>query len=37
MRWHFVVVALVILALGYYLGGKFPGYLTKFSGGLVSG
>lgn len=37
MDWrHFLFLAL-ILVLGYWLGTKFPGYLSKFTGGMVSG
>ncbi len=31
------IMLLIILILGYWLGTKFPGYLTKFSGGVISG
>jgi hypothetical protein len=37
MNWSHLIVLLVAVVAGYWLGGKFPGYLTKATGGIVSG
>lgn len=37
MDWRHILFLALILVVGYWLGTKFPGYLSRFSGGLVSG
>lgn len=33
---HLIVLVVAVVA-GYWLGGKYPGMLTKATGGIVSG
>jgi hypothetical protein len=37
MDWRHWIGMAVLVVLGYWLGTKFPGYLTKATGGVVSG
>lgn len=37
MNWSHLVVLLVAVVVGYWLGGKYPGYLTKATRGIVTG
>jgi hypothetical protein len=37
MNWTHLVTGLVLLVIGYWLGTKYPGWLSKGTGGLVSG
>ena len=37
MDWKHILVAVLFVVLGYWLGTKFPGYLSKATGGIVSG
>ena len=36
MNWSHFAVAVVLLVIGYYLGAKNPGLITKLSGGVVT-
>jgi hypothetical protein len=37
MNWSHIFLTAIVLVIGYWLGTKFPGYLTKATGGIVSG
>lgn len=37
MRWSHVLILVVAVVAGYWAGGKYPGLLTKLSGGVVKG
>ena len=37
MDWRHYLFLFLILVAGYWLGTKFPGYLSRFTGGIVSG
>jgi hypothetical protein len=37
MNWTHAAVLVVAVIVGYWLHGKFPGLLSKASGGMVSG
>lgn len=37
MGWQHYAGMALLLILGYWLGTKYPGWLTKGTGGLVSG
>jgi hypothetical protein len=37
MNWTHWLTAFVVLAIGYWLGTKYPGWLTKGTGGIVTG
>ena len=37
MDWKHILVAFLFVVLGYWLGTKFPGYLSKATGGMVGG
>lgn len=37
MDWRHYIGMALILAAGYWLGTKYPGWLTKATGGVVSG
>lgn len=36
MDWKHILTALVFVIIGYWLHAKFPGLLSKGTGGLVS-
>ena len=37
MDWRHIAGMAVLVVLGYWLGTKYPGWLTKGTGGLVAG
>jgi len=37
MDWRHLIVGFLLIVAGYWLGGKYPGLLNKFTGGAVSG
>lgn len=37
MDFKHIIVAVLFVLLGYWLGGKYPGMLSKFTGGAVAG
>lgn len=37
MDWRHYIGMVVILVAGYWLGTQYPGYLTKLTGGTVTG
>lgn len=37
MNWTHILGAAVLVVVGYWLGTKYPGLLTKATGGMVTG
>lgn len=37
MGWQHYVMLFLLFVLGYWVGTKYPGMLTKATGGVVSG